>query len=560
MAQYDEFGSPIDVAWEDTLPGGSAYVPRGEDAWRPEDVTPEAAAGTGWVAPAPVEQIDYTGATYAGSYVPMGQDGVSESAVVNTFKYADGSAFDVNQRGEIVRYQPGYSTYEDPANIRAGYRDIPYAFSSLRGGDDGSGFTTFQGREVPVSAEEYVVDPVTGKVVFDERGQPIIQGTLNPNMRGENWVSNTGALTMAAMAGMAGLGGLGAEGLAGATGTDALGLLANPIIKSSLTGAGYGALTGGVTSALTGQDALKGALIGGATGGVLGGAGAYMFPNGLELVSNPIANAGLLGAGKGAAGGALNTLLGGGGDLKQNVLYGGVGGGVLGAGSEYFFPSARATVTGKEGDAPRWASTADIKENAQQILDRYKPNELDLSMTDRSYSDFGIDPRVRTGGGYDILDPEYITNRGGYGKGGYSGIGVDPEVEQLYGGQGLNPNIEYYTRDLANNAEALSQTSGIDVTRNEFDARGGLTAEQEAALDRALTAADYPSTPSWLSGFGNLGSLLGAGTLAKLGGGGAASARGAAGGGSFVPKGMVDYSGILNLLAPKTSTRTSLLG
>jgi hypothetical protein len=31
-------------------------------------------------------------------------------------------------------------------------------------------------------------------------------------------------------------------------------------------------------------------------------------------------------------------------------------------------------------------------------------------------------------------------------------------------------------------------------------------------------------------------------------------------GGSYVPKGMVDYAGILSLLAPKTSTRTSLLG
>lgn len=559
MAQYDEFGSPIDVPWYETIPGGSDYVPIGEDAWRPEDVTPEAAAGTGWVAPPPVEEIDYTGATYAGSYVPFGQDGVSESAVVNTFKYADGSAFDVNQRGEIVRYQPAYSTYENPENIRPGYRNIPYAFSSLRGGDDGSGFTTFQGREVPVSAEEYVVDPVTGKVVFDERGQPIIQGTLNPNMRGENWVSNTGALTMAAMAGMAGLGGLGAEGLAGATGTDALGLLANPIIKSSLTGAGYGALTGGVTSALTGQDALKGALIGGATGGVLGGAGAYMFPNGLELVSNPIANAGLLGAGRGAAGGALNTLFGG-GDLKQNMLYGGIGGGVLGAGSEYFFPSAQSSYSGKEGDAPRWASMEDIKENYNQTLDKYKYKD-EFVQPSSKYDSWGANPSVRTGGGYDILSDEYIINRGGYGDGGYSGAGVDPAVKNLYGGSGLDPNIEYYTRGLANNAEALSQTSGIDVTRNEFDARGGLTAEQEAALDRALTAADYPTTPSWLSGFGNLGSLLGAGTLARLGGGGgAAAARGVAGGGSYVPKGMVDYSGILNLLAPKTSTRSSLLG
>ena len=191
----------------------------------------------------------------------------------------------------------------------------------------------------------------------------------------------------------------------------------------------------------------------------------------------------------------------------------------------------------------------------------YKPNQLDLSITDRSYSEFGINPQVRTGGGYDILDPEYITNRGGYGKGGYSGTGIDPAIQNSYGGVGLNPNIEYYTRGLANNAEALSQSSGINISRNEFDARGGLTAEQEAALDRALTAADYATPSSWYSGLGNLGSLLGAKALGGLGGaGGGAAGRAAAGGGSYVPKGMVDYAGILNLLAPKTTTRTSLLG
>ena len=38
-----------------------------------------------------------------------------------------------------------------------------------------------------------------------------------------------------------------------------------------------------------------------------------------------------------------------------------------------------------------------------------------------------------------------------------------------------------------------------------------------------------------------------------------AAAKAGAAGGSYVPKGMVDYSGILSLLAPKTSTRASLL-
>lgn len=546
MAEFDEFGSPVDGNWWDYI-----QAPSNEEAPMGSDVNLE---------PTPAQQIDYSGATYVGSSVPLGADQVSESAVVDTFKWDDGSQISVNPRGEIVAYQPPYSSYENKENIRAGYQNIPYAFSSLRGGDDGSGYTTFQGQKVPVFADEYVIDPDTGKVVLDERGNPIIQGTLNPNMGGENWVQNTGAATMLAMAGIGGLGGIGEAGaLTGAT-ESGLGLLSNPIIKAALTNAGYGALTGGATAALTGQDALKGALIGGASGALLGGGEAALFPEAAGWASGSVSNAGLLGAGRGAAGGVINTLLGG-GDLKQNVLYGAGLGGALGAGSEYFFPSAQTSFANKEGEAPRWASVQDTLENAQQVLDKYTPNQLKLSMTDADYSGFGIDPRVRTGGGYDILDPEYITNRGGYGQGGYSGVGIDPEVEQLWGGQGLNPNIEYYTRGLANNAEALSQTSGIDVTRNEFDARGGLTAEQEAALDRALTAADYASTPNWLSGLGNLGTLLSAGTLSRLtGGAGGAAGRAAAGGGSFVPKGMVDYSGILNLLAPKTSTRASLLG
>lgn len=135
-------------------------------------------------------------------------------------------------------------------------------------------------------------------------------------------------------------------------------------------------------------------------------------------------------------------------------------------------------------------------------------------------------------------------------------------MQQLFGGTGLNPNISYNTTGLANSAEALAQASSVPINRAEFAGRGGLTAEQAYELDKALTAADYPSTPTnWFSGLGNLGTMLGLGALggAGRGAGGGAGAKGAAGG-SFVPKGMVDYSGILNLLAPKTSTRSSLLG
>jgi hypothetical protein len=147
------------------------------------------------------------------------------------------------------------------------------------------------------------------------------------------------------------------------------------------------------------------------------------------------------------------------------------------------------------------------------------------------YSGLGLNPAVRTGGGYDVLNPDYITNRGGYGAGGYSGVGLDPAIEQLYGGIGLNPNLNYNTAGLANTAEALSQASGVDINRAEFAGRGGLTADQEAALDRALTAADYATPSNWFSGLGNLGTMLGMGALGRGGGGGGgARVPGAAGG------------------------------
>jgi hypothetical protein len=76
-----------------------------------------------------------------------------------------------------------------------------------------------------------------------------------------------------------------------------------------------------------------------------------------------------------------------------------------------------------------------------------------------------------------------------------------------------------------------------------------------------------PGFGDFLSSFGNLlktplgqlGARSGLGLLSS-GANTAPKVPGAAAGGSYVPKGMVDYGGILSLLAPKTSTRTSLLG
>jgi hypothetical protein len=453
----------------------------------------------------------------------------------------------------------------NPENIRYGFQNTPYAGVINAFGE---------------SAGEYVVNPETGRFVLDQSGNPIAVPREQAKSGGFDSFMET-AIPLLILAGAAGTG-LGAAGLLGAgglTGAGALGatgeaataaasltgnaFLDSAIASSALKGAGYGALTGGVTSALTGQDALKGALIGGATGGILGGGEAALFPGVAEAAKGSVTASGLLGAGRGAAGGTINTLLGG-GDLKTNILYGGALGGTLGAGSEYFFPTAPSSITGREGEAPRFASIKDSLQNANQSLDYFNNLNIgevsNMGYAGEPYSGLGLNPAVRTGGGYDVLSPEYITNRGGYGVGGYSGIGLDPAIEQLYGGIGLNPNLNYNTAGLANTAEALSQASGLDINRAEFAGRGGLTADQEAALDRALTAADYATPTNWFSGLGNLGTLLGMGALGRgAGGGGGAAAKGAAGG-SFVPKGMVDYSGILNLLAPKTSTRSSLLG
>ena len=447
----------------------------------------------------------------------------------------------------------------NPDNIRYGFQNTPYA-----------GIFSESGQ----SAGEYVVDPNTGRFVLDQSGNPIPVPREQAGSGGFDSFMEK-AIPALLFAGAAGTG-LGALGLIGAgastpalgakvlASTGEVGLLSNPLVLAALKGSGMGALSGGVTSALTGQDALKGALIGGATGGILGGGEAALFPGVAEAAKGSVAASGLLNASRGAAGGAINTLLGG-GDLKKNVLYGGVLGGVLGAGSEYFFPTAPTSITGMEGDAPRWATEQETARTAGKSYDfglKQKAGDVaNMGYAGENRTAWELNPRVKTGGGYNVLEPEYITNRGGYGVGGYSGIGLNPKIEQLYGGIGLNPNLNYNTEGLANTAEALSQASGVDINRAEFAGRGGLTADQEAALDRALTAADYATPTNWFSGLGNLGTMLGMGALGRGAGGGGGGARvpGAAGG-SFVPKGMVDYSGILSLLAPKTSTRSSLLG
>lgn len=197
--EFDEFGSPIGGNWWD-------YI-------EPQNIG-EAPGSAIDLSPTPAQQIDYSGATYVGSTNPgFAPDNSQDYAV---FRWDTGEEIQTSPTGEIVAYQPGYSTYENPQNVRPGYQNTPYAFSDIRSGDVEPGYTMFQGQKVPVAANEYLINPVTGKVILDERGNPIIQGTINPNMGGDNWVKNTGLLTQLAMAGILGAGAYGAGAAGGA--------------------------------------------------------------------------------------------------------------------------------------------------------------------------------------------------------------------------------------------------------------------------------------------------------------------------------------------------------
>lgn len=351
---------------------------------------------------------------------------------------------------------------------------------------------------------------------------------------------------------------------------ETLGLLSNPIIKSALTGSGMGALTGGVTAALTGQDALKGALIGGATGGILGGGEAAFLPELSKWAAGSIPNAGILGAGRGAAGGALNTLFGG-GDLQKNIIYGGIGGGALGAGSEYFFPSTPYPQTSK-GTFGEYVPDATspykgIDTLSDEMLygsNRYDPTYDIARAKTQDYFDASSDPsrywtNTEIADSVKALDqykltPEQI-------RLSLEQEGMYPEAARMAADMSGKSSGEIARKLELNFGEKIGPAGDIGIEMFKYTD----TPLEEQYINQDLqegyvSAYRAPTdSPSWYSGFGNLGTMLGAKALGGLGGGGAAAGR-AAGGGSYVPKGMVDYAGILNLLAPKTTTRTSLLG
>lgn len=507
----------------------------------------------GGVSPNIPQFIDnpvYEDPTYWGSGKTAYQTGGGETAYAESFLRPE-EYLSMGYAAPYTREQ--ILAAVNPENIRYGFQNTPYA--SVFGASD-------------LSGGEYVVDPNTGRFVLDQAGNPIPVPREKPKDGTFDTIMTEYLIPAMLAAGAAGTG-LGAAGLIGAgaggtalggstlAATGEVGLLSNPLVLSAVKGAGMGALTGGVTSALTGQDALKGALIGGATGGILGGGEAALFPEGLQLASNPITNAGLLGAGRGAAGGAINTLLGG-GDLKKNILYGGITGGALGAGSEYFFPSTpgQSQLAQKPGG-----------DMSQEIANMELMNEYDKA--------FGL----KRASNYEMADWVTRLNEIPLEQQRISMIdeGWDPSAVQAatMPKADLQRYLNENTIDGATGIEALDRAKAIEMKYGTTIGEAGeaginMPLYTDTPLDQQYINQDIQEgrgyyTPtdsrSWLSGFGNLGTMLGVGALGSLGkGAGGGGAKAGAGGGSFVPKGMVDYSGILNLLAPKTSTRTSLLG
>ena len=251
----------------------------------------------------------------------------------------------------------------------------------------------------------------------------------------------------------------------------------NKVVDAGIKNAVFGSGMGALTSAITGGSAGKGALYGGIAGGITGAGAQYIFPNGAQFADNKILNAGLTNAGAGALNSAIATALAK-GDVGRAAILGGLISGTAGAGLEAYsqYSGNNPQVYARGSAEPyldRFTPNADILENQNQLL---KAQATDVG-TPKLSTDYGIKNVVQTG-----ANP-------------YSGVGINPAIENLYGGIGLNPNVPYITSGLANNAEALAQASGVPIDRATFDARGGLTPEQAAALDKALTDAESAGIP-----------------------------------------------------------------
>jgi len=172
----------------------------------------------------------------------------------SVYQLPNGSQISVDlQSGSVISATPPISTYTDPANQRPGYRNIPYAFSSMSGQTS----ININGVDVPLNTPELVINPNTHQPVTQNGDFVTIQSVSPPPSSGSDFALPLTMMMLAPFTGGASLA-IGEAVLgAGATGAATLGTA----ITSATLNAAMAAINGGDVA----QAAIKGA-IGGAVG------------------------------------------------------------------------------------------------------------------------------------------------------------------------------------------------------------------------------------------------------------------------------------------------------
>jgi hypothetical protein len=180
------------------------------------------------------------GATLVKEGITSDNDGNVQPAI---YQLPNGSQISVDpSSGTIMSATPPTSSYTDPANQRPGYRNIPYAFSSMRGQDT----ININGVDVPLVAPELVIDPNTHQPVTQNGNFVTIQSVSPQPTNAGNLQDIMGTVTPILAASGWGYGA--AQGL-GLVGEGSVGMVdsAGNIIGGGAEGAAYGTGATGAT-------------------------------------------------------------------------------------------------------------------------------------------------------------------------------------------------------------------------------------------------------------------------------------------------------------------------
>ena len=225
------------------------------------------------------------------------------------FTYANGSTATYYDAGlpfaqQIAEVTPAFSTYEDPANMRLGYRNYAYAGSSAP--DE----ITINGQTIPVKKEELLLNTKTGKVFTDpdkgNRTYTILDVTPKEKNTQTFEVFDSVIKIGAAVAASAAMGpGAGASILTSMGASAATAAAYGAVVTAAVAAGGSTALNG----ALNGNDwrkvveeSFKNAAIAGVTAGIAGEISSAIPKDVPATVA---------GAGTGAVKGTVTALLSG---------------------------------------------------------------------------------------------------------------------------------------------------------------------------------------------------------------------------------------------------------